>query len=120
MEVLWKFKQPYNVNVAATVAGLASLQDLTTLRARIALIKQERERLYRALQQIPYLQPLSSQANFVLCQVEGRSAAELHRRLFHEGVLVRYYDKPGLRNFIRISAGRPEQTERLLAILRRL
>ena len=120
MDALWKFKQPYNVNVAATVAGLASLQDLPTLRARITLLQQERDRLYHALQEIPYLRPLPSQANFVLSRVEGRSARDLHRRLFQEGVLVRYYDKPGLRNFIRISAGRPEQTEQLLAILRRL
>jgi histidinol-phosphate aminotransferase len=32
-------------------------------------------------------------------------------------VLVRHYRKPGLRNCIRISAGRPQQTERLLAVL---
>ncbi len=120
MAALWKFKQPYNVNVAATVAGLASLQDLPTLRARIDLLKQERERLYNALQKIPWLHPLPSQANFVLSRVEGRSAGALHRRLFEKGVLVRYYDKPGLRNYIRISAGKPEQTDQLLAILSRL
>jgi histidinol-phosphate aminotransferase len=120
MAALWKFKQPYNVNVAATVAGLASLQDLPALRARIALLKQERDRLYNALQDIPYLRPFPSQANFVLSRVEGRSAGDLHQQLFSEGVLVRYYDKPGLRDFIRISAGKPEQTDRLLTILRRL
>ena len=120
MAALWKFKQPYNVNVAATVAGLASLQDLPALRSRIALLRQERDRLYNALQDIPYLHPFPSQANFVLIQVEGRSAGDLHQQLFSEGVLVRYYDKPGLRDFIRISAGKPEQTDRLLAILRRL
>ena len=120
MEALWKFKQPYNVNVAATVAGLASLQDLPTLRARIQLIREERERLYHILQEIPHFHPLPSQANFVLSRVEGRSARELHRRLFEEGALIRYYDKPGLRDFIRISAGLPEQTERLTTLLRRL
>jgi histidinol-phosphate aminotransferase len=120
MTALWKFKQPYNVNVAATVAGLASLQDLTTLQARIALLKTERERLIQALAEIPYLRPLPSQANFVLNQVVGRSARALHRQLFEAGVLVRYYDKPGLSNFIRISAGKPQQTEKLLQILRQL
>ncbi len=33
MGELWKFKQPYNVNVAATVAGLASLRDASTICA---------------------------------------------------------------------------------------
>jgi histidinol-phosphate aminotransferase len=33
---------------------------------------------------------------------------------------VRYYQRPELRNYIRISAGRPEDTDRLLAALRAL
>ncbi|NUQ37207.1 MAG: histidinol-phosphate transaminase [Caldilineales bacterium] len=114
---LWTFKQPYNVNVAATVAGLASLNDLPFLQTRIAVLKAERDRLYSALGQIPWLHPYPSQANFVLCRVEGRAAAELHRQLAAQGILVRYYDKPGLQNCIRISAGRPEDTERLLQTL---
>ena len=120
MDALWKFKQPYNVNVAATVAGLASLEDLPTLRSRINLLRAQRDRLYNALETFSFLQPFPSQANFVLSRVHGRSAAQLHRQLFEQGVLVRYYDKPGLRDFIRISAGRPEQIDRLLNILRRL
>jgi len=118
MEALWKFKQPYNVNVAATVAGLASLEDVDTLRERIRQLQNARDQLYQALQQIPYLHPLPSQANFVLSRVEGRSARELHQCLFRHGILVRYYDKPGLRNFIRISAGLPHQIDALLQILR--
>jgi histidinol-phosphate aminotransferase len=115
---LWKFKQPYNVNVAATVAGLTSLDDLPYLRTRIEALKAERDRLVAELGRFPYLRPLPSQANFVLCRVEGRSAVELQRQLAGQGVLVRYYDKPGLLNCIRVSAGRPEDTERLLEALR--
>jgi histidinol-phosphate aminotransferase len=37
-----------------------------------------------------------------------------------QGVLVRYYDRPDLANYIRISAGRPEDTDRLLKALREL
>ena len=119
MDALWKFKQPYNVNVAATVAGLASLQDLPRLRQRIDALKQARDRLFRRLQDILHLHPLPSQANFVLCRVEGRSARALHRHLKEQGILVRYYDKPGLRNTIRISAGLPWQMDRVLEALRR-
>ena len=120
MEALWKFKQPYNVNVAATLAGLASLDDLERLQDRIQRIRQERDRLYQALQAIPWLHPYPSQANFILCRVEGIPARELHARLFQQGILVRYYDKPGLRNAIRISAGLPEHTQHLLDALHHL
>ena len=51
--------------------------------------------------------------------MEERPAVELHRQLAEQGILVRYYDKPGLQNCIRVSAGRPEDTARLLEALLR-
>lgn len=117
MEQLWKFKQPYNVNVAATVAGLASLQHVEQIEAVVARIKSERSRLLARLQSIDYLHPYPSQANFILCDVVGRNAKELKLALEQRGVLVRHYNKPGLQNCIRISVGRPEQTDRLLEVL---
>ncbi len=120
MEALWKFKQPYNVNVAAAVAGIASLRHVEQIMAVVETLKAERRRLFAALQTIPYLQPHPSQANFILCKVVGRNARELKAALEQQGILVRYYNKPGLDNCIRISVGRPDQTERLLAELRSL
>lgn len=117
MAVLWKFKQPYNVNVAATVAGLASLRHVDQIYAVVEKIKGERRRLFAALQQVSYLKPYESQANFILCDVVDRSAKELKLALERQGILVRHYNKPGLENCIRISVGRPDQTDRLLQAL---
>jgi histidinol-phosphate aminotransferase len=55
-----------------------------------------------------------------LCRVVGRAAIDVKRALEAEGILVRYFDKPGLRDCIRISAGRPEHTDRLLAALKKV
>ena len=117
MAHLWKFKQPYNVNVAATVAGLASLRDVDQMLTVVEKIKQERARLLAALQTVSYLRAYPSQANFILCDVVGRSAKGLKQALEGRGVLVRYYNKPGLQNCIRISVGRPEGTDRLMTVL---
>ncbi len=117
MDYLWRIKQPYNVNVAATVAGLAALEDRAYYRTVIQAIVRERERLYQALRTIPFLHPYPSRGNFVLVRVEGRSARELQQYLAHEGILVRYFDKPGLRNTLRISVGKPEHTDKLVAVL---
>jgi histidinol-phosphate aminotransferase len=114
MPHLWKFKQPYNVNVAATVAGLASLRHVDEIWAVVDKIKGERQRLYRELERISYLRPIPSQANFILCKVVGRDAFQLKRALEQRGILVRHYRKHGLDNCIRISVGRPEQTDRLI------
>lgn len=115
---LWKIKQPYTVSVAASAAALAALAhpaELSTVGQRILA---ERARLFGLLQDVPYLRPLPSQANFILCQVLGRDAGELKRALAEQaGVLVRYFNKPGLQNFIRISVGLSAHTDRLLNAL---
>jgi histidinol-phosphate aminotransferase len=117
---LWKIKQPYNVNVAAQAAVLASLEDLEYLRANVQRIVAERERLHAELVKFDFLHPYPSWSNFILCRVLGRDARELKLSLESEGVLIRYFDKPYIRDCIRISVGLPEQTEVLLQTLRRL
>lgn len=114
---MWKIKQPYNVNVAATIAALAALADREWMHDKVQRIVAERNRLRKALSLIPYLEPYPSLSNFILCRVHGRSAHQLKRDLEKEGILVRYFDKKGLDNCIRISAGRPEDTDTLLKAL---
>ncbi len=115
---LWKIKQPYNVNVAAQAAALASLEDLEYLRTNVQRIVAERERLYAELGKLDFLHPYPSQSNFILCRVLGRDARQLKLSLEREGILIRYFDKPGVKDCIRISVGKPEQTEVLLQKLR--
>ena len=118
---LWKIKQPYNVNVAADAAARTSLADLPALRANVERLIAARERLERELATIPYLRPYPSRANFVLCRVVGRDAAELRQRLAQEyGILVRNYNTSLLRDCVRISAGTPEQIDTLLNALREI
>jgi histidinol-phosphate aminotransferase len=104
--------------VAAAVAAEASLEDLDYLWTNVTRLRQERDRLFAALQEIPFLRPFPSQANFVLCRVDRDSAAGLKEWLAGQGILVRHFDTPRLRNFIRISAGTQEQTDSLLKALR--
>jgi histidinol-phosphate aminotransferase len=120
MPHLWKIKQPYNVSVAAATAAIVSLRHAAELKAIGERILAERSRLVAGLQSIPYLQPYPTQANFILCRVEGRDAAELKQQLGALGILVRYFNKPGLQNCIRISVGKPEHSEALLQALRAL
>ena len=119
MPTLWKSKQPYNVNVAASVAAQVSLEHVDKIARVIEQLKAERDRLFTALQEIPYLKPYSTHSNFILCQVIGQDAAKLKTQLAEEhGIFVRYFNKPGLRDHIRISVGRPQDTDALLNALK--
>ncbi|MGI8913374.1 MAG: histidinol-phosphate transaminase [Chloroflexota bacterium] len=113
LQHLWKMKQPYNVSVAAQVAARAAVDDLPHIQRTINALLAERRRLMDLLQSVPYLRPLPSSANFIFCPVEGRSARSLRDELRRQGILIRFFDTPLLRNAVRVSVGKPEHTERL-------
>lgn len=117
LPALWKAKQPYNVNVAATEAAIASLDDLEERAATVGMLVRERERLFNALAAFPFLKPFPSRSNFILCEVLDRSARQLKIQLSQKGVLLRHYETPLLRNYIRASVGRPGDTDRLMHAL---
>jgi histidinol-phosphate aminotransferase len=114
---LWRIKQPYNVNVAGTQAALASLNDIDWLAEKVALMREECDRMYKKLSVIPYLHPFPSQTNFILCRVTNGRAAEIKSSLASKGILVRYYNTSALGNCIRVSVGRPQDTDRLIDAL---
>ena len=118
MPTLWKSKQPYNVNVAASVAAQTSLDHMDELKEVVERLKVERFRLLAALHDISYLKTYPTQSNFILCQVIGHDAAYLKAWLAQEhGIFIRYFNKPSLRDHIRISVGRPQDTDALLEAL---
>jgi histidinol-phosphate aminotransferase len=116
--MLMKAKQPYNVSAAAEQAAVVTMQNISKAEERITQIIARRGELYKVLGQMPWLKPYPSQANFILCQVEGESALDVKQRLRKKGILIRHFDKPGLSDHIRISVGTQEQIEKLIAALK--
>jgi histidinol-phosphate aminotransferase len=116
---LWKVKQPYTPNVAGTVMAIAAMQDRAWLDQSVTAITAERERMTEALRGLGWLTPLPSETNFVLCRVGGgHDAKAVKQAIEKQGVLVRYFDKDGLRDCLRISVGKPEHTDALIAALK--
>ncbi len=130
---LMKIKQPYNVNVAAQAAALASLSDIEYLRGNVAKIVAERGRLFGKLKELEWLKPYPSSANFILCSLychsepsvpchsersEESQARVIWRQLQKRGIFVRYFDSPRLRNYLRITVGKPEETDALIGALK--
>lgn len=119
-DYLLKIKPPYNVNVAALVAVQESLKDIDYLMSNVKAIIAERERLFHELEKMKWLKPLPSQANFILCSVLSGEASQLQQKLRDRGILVRYFDRPLLKSFIRISVGKPEHTDALIKALQEI
>lgn len=120
VEVALSLKPPYSVSQAAEVAGLASLDDLSYLRTNLERILAERQRLIDGLTAIDFVVPYPTDANFVLCEIKGRSPADVQAALEERAILVRRYDGARLATCLRISVGRSDQTDRLLAALQEI
>jgi histidinol-phosphate aminotransferase len=109
-----RVKPPYTVNVAAQVAVRAVFEEMSALRNTIRRIRLERLRMYRALRKLNFLRPLESKGNFLLVQVLHGTGADVAEWLEADGIFVRSFASADLRDYIRISVGKPEDTDRLV------
>jgi histidinol-phosphate aminotransferase len=115
---LAKVKDSYNINALTQAIGRAAVLDRTYHRGLVARTLAERTRLEGALERFGWSWP-DCAANFILVEV-GERAGELYRALKARGLLVRWWDQPELRTKLRITVGRPEQTDRLISLLTEL
>ena len=113
-------KPPYNVNLAAEVALIASLDDIPALLERVQSIIVERERMAGLLAAIPGVHPYPSQANFILVRLPDGSGPRIFDALCQRGIFLRHWNNPRLADCIRISVGLPEETDAVAAALSEL
>ncbi len=106
---------PFEVNVAGHIAAIETLKYLDYTLANVRRIIHERERLFAVLAQQPYLEPIPSQGNFVLSRVldEEVKMERVRDVVESHGLLLRYFNHPYLQNFLRVTVGLPEHTDRL-------
>ena len=117
-----KVRLPYNMNSVAQLLGkLAVTELLPEIRAIITSVVTERDRVGRALSQLPGITVTPSDANFLWFRAE-RPAADLFQGLGARGVLVRSFHQRGgrLAHQLRVTIGTPAENDRFLGCLREL
>ncbi|MDD1721198.1 MAG: threonine-phosphate decarboxylase CobD [Euryarchaeota archaeon] len=116
-------RPPWNLNSIAAEAATRLLEGceayLSSSRAKIAV---ERDRLIAELAAMPGLQPLDSDANFLMVNIARTaiSSTEFARRMLRHGLLVRDCSTFWLTdsNYIRIAVRTRTENDRLLDALR--
>lgn len=72
-----------------------------------------REATNKALQQLGF-KTLPSSSNFIFASSDKMPAKELYLELKKQGVLVRYFNKPRIDNYLRITIGTDEEMSVLI------
>jgi histidinol-phosphate aminotransferase len=113
-----RVKLPYHLSTFTQLIGRAALRRADEALRVVEAIKTERDRINIELRAMG-VRAWPSHANFVLFQTPGADA--LWSALLERGVLVRNYaGAPGLEDCLRVSAGRPEETDEFLAAMRQV
>ena len=108
---------PYNVNSMTAAAGIGALIDEEYFTANVNTIRETREKIVLALGALGFL-CTPSKANFLFVKHPKFGGEEIYSSLKREGVLVRYFDKDRLRDYVRITVGSAEEMDILLAKLK--
>jgi histidinol-phosphate aminotransferase len=107
-----KVRDSYNVDAVAQAGGLAALQEMPYYEQAWKMVRDARACLADALQQRGFAVTKSS-GNFILARHAG--ATTFYRALYERGIFVRHWDKPDLREYLRITIGNDDDHQGLLA-----
>ncbi len=116
-----KLRPPYNVSVLNAECALFALEHTDVFAQQAAVIRTEREALFKALQHMAGVTPYASEANMMVLRFNGE--ADAANRAFEvlkaHKVLVKNVSKmhPLLANCLRLTIGTPEENKQLLAAL---
>jgi histidinol-phosphate aminotransferase len=117
---LLKVKDSYNCDAISIRLATEAIHDQKYLKANVEKIIAQRTWLTGQLRSIGFT-VRDSQTNFVWAAVpKGQNAKSIYQNLKSAGILVRYFDKPGLRNNLRISIGKPAESKKLIETIKRL
>ncbi len=118
IDILERLREPFNVNSLAQIAAVVCLKEASYYRERLKRIKEQRGFLYQNFKEMG-LSFVESVTNFILVDVR-RDSAKVARALLEKGVIVRDMNFWGLRNFIRVTVGMPEENQKFIRALRGL
>jgi histidinol-phosphate aminotransferase len=114
-----KVKDSYNCDAVSQAVATAAIEDQEYARRAWDHVKAERQRLTETLREFGW-SVLPSQANFILASCPGGDGKGTYLGLKSQGILVRYFDLPGLKDKVRITVGTVQENNALLAGVRAL
>lgn len=109
----------YTLDRVALAGAIAAIRDEVYFLETRSKIIGTREWVANELQKLDF-NVLDSKANFIFAGHSKLPAEKLFIALRGKGILVRYFKKPRIDNFLRISIGTREEMERFILAVKEI
>lgn len=109
----------YPIDRVAELAAVAAIEDVEYFTNTTNAIVSTREWTTRELERLSF-EVLPSQANFVFAKPLSLHASTLFTQLREHNILVRYFDKPRISDFLRITIGTDQQMQALVTAIEQI
>ena len=106
----------YTMDRTALAAGKAAIEDKEYFEETVKKVIDVREWTKKELKRLGFVFG-DSKANFIFAGHPEYPAAELFAALREEHIIVRYFNKPRISNFLRITVGTREEMQKLIDFL---
>ena len=111
---------PYHLDSVKQKVGVLALKHEKEIIRKVAELKEERRRVFEALQSLP-IRVWPSEANFLLFKPETIDAYKLWEGLLEEGILVRDCSSwEGLEGCLRVTIGNESENNSFLTAVRKI
>ncbi|MBN8849892.1 MULTISPECIES: histidinol-phosphate transaminase [unclassified Sphingomonas] len=123
IETMHRIRLPFSITIAGTAAAVAAVGDAEFVASTRAHNAQWRAWFANEIGKLGNagLRAIPSQANFILVLFEGELTAEAaYKGLMEAGYIVRWLPGQGLPHGLRITIGTAEETQGVIAALRRM
>lgn len=107
----------YTMDITAILTGVASLEDDEYFKSTCKKIINTREWFGEEIKKIGFKYP-TSKANFLFITHNKYSAKDIFMEARKNNIYVRYFDKPRINNYLRVTIGTDEEMKKFLEFLK--
>ncbi|WGT67945.1 histidinol-phosphate transaminase [cyanobacterium endosymbiont of Epithemia clementina EcSB] len=116
IEQMNKVKDSYNLDRIAQLLGTNAFNFQEYFKVIWQKVRQTRSHLIESLKALDFL-VFDSDSNFVFASSQWIPASELYKKLKERKILVRYFENPRIKDYVRISVGTDQEIARLLEVI---
>lgn len=110
---------PYNINRMTMAAGVGAITDTEYFTENCKKIIKNREWTVNELKKLGFTLT-NSKSNFLFAKHEKMGGMDIYKALKENGVLIRHFETPLLRDYNRITVGSLEQMQQFINTLKKI